>query len=156
MKYRAVLFDLDGVLTDTARLHSSAWKATFDDYLRHRAQATGGPFAPFDIDGDYLRYVDGKPRFDGVDGFLRSRDIALPWGEPDAPPGYLTVCAIGNLKNQLVGQLLDQQGVDVYAGSMRLLQHLQSLGIPMAVVTSTANASAVLAAAGLGGVFAAQ
>lgn len=147
--YKAVLFDLDGVLTDTARVHSSAWKATFDDYLRHRAELAGDSFVPFDIDTDYRNYVDGKPRFDGVDGFLRSRNILLPWGDPVDPPGYETVCALGNRKNELLGKLLDESGVDVYESSMRVLEALRRRGIRMAVVTSSANASTVLALAGL-------
>jgi alpha,alpha-trehalose phosphorylase len=155
-RYQAVLFDLDGVLTDTARLHSTAWKATFDDYLRVRAESTGELFVPFDIESDYRSYVDGRPRFEGVDGFLRSRGIALPRGAPTDPAGHATVCAIGNLKNELVAEMLDERGVDVYPGSLDLLNELRGLGIPMAVVTSSANASAVLARAELTGVFDAQ
>lgn len=147
--YKAALFDLDGVLTDTARLHSSAWKATFDDYLRHRAQTTGEPFVPFDVETDYRKYVDGKPRFDGVDGFLRSLGIVLPWGDPADSPGYETVCALGNKKNELIGKLLDEYGVDVYESSVRVLESLRGRGVLMAVVTSSANATAVLAAGGL-------
>lgn len=154
--YKAVLFDLDGVLTDTARVHSSAWKASFDDYLRHRAELTGDVFVPFDIESDYRSYVDGKPRFDGVDGFLRSRNILLPWGNPADPPGYETVCALGNKKNELVGKLLHNHGVDVYESSVSVLEDLGRRGVRMAVVTSSANATAVLAAAGLTDFFEAQ
>lgn len=151
--YRAVLFDLDGVLTDTARVHSSAWKATFDDYLRYRSELSGDAFVPFDIETDYRNYVDGKPRFDGVEGFLRSRNILLPRGDPIDPPGYQTVCALGNKKNALVGKLMEEQGVDVYQSSVRVLETLGRRGLRLAVVTSSANATAVLSAAKLTGYF---
>lgn len=152
-KYKAVLFDLDGVLTDTARVHSSAWKKTFDDYLRHRAEKLGEAFTPFDIESDYRNFVDGKPRFDGVNGFLRSRNIVLPWGDPTDQPEYETVCSIGNMKNQHFGRMLDEHGVDVYKGSLLVLDEMQRRGIRMAIVTSSANATAVLKAAGLADVF---
>lgn len=155
-QYKAVLFDLDGVLTDTARVHSSAWKETFDKYLRHRAAVSKERFVAFDIKSDYHNFVDGKPRFDGVDAFLRSRNIVLPWGDPSDPPGYETVCTIGNMKNQLIGRLLEEQGVDVYPGSVRVLRNLTERRIALAVVTSSANATAVLEAAGLRHFFNAQ
>jgi beta-phosphoglucomutase family hydrolase len=155
-KYKAVLFDLDGVLTDTARVHSAAWKETFDNYLRHRAEGQNEDFVPFDIGSDYRSFVDGKPRYEGVDTFLRSRNIILPWGDSSDPPGYETVCAIGNMKNQLIGRMLDEQGVDVYPGSVRLLKELLQRGMAMAVVTSSANATAVLKAAGLTHFFTSQ
>ena len=145
-RFQAVLFDLDGVLTDTASIHAAAWKEAFDGYLRRRE---GGDIVPFDPVDDYLRYVDGKPRFDGVDSFLRSRGIALPWGVPTDPPGDETVCAVGNLKNELVGRVLAEHPVSPYPGSLLLLHHLLDLGVQIAVVTSSANARAVLAAAGL-------
>ncbi len=149
-RYRAVLFDLDGVLTDTASLHSAAWKETFDGFLARRDPEA---HEPFDIARDYLGYVDGKPRYQGVDAFLRSRGIGLPFGEPDDEPGDNSVCALGNSKNQLVGRLLAEKGVVPYPGSVRLLRKLQSLGLQMAVVTSSANAGAVLSGAGLAGDF---
>lgn len=155
-KYKAVLFDLDGVLTDTARVHSAAWKETFDKYLRHRAEAIREDFVPFDIESDYRTFVDGKPRFDGADTFLRSRNIVLPWGNPSDPSGYETVCAIGNMKNQLIGRKVDEQGVDVYPGSLRVLKELRERGIALGVVTSSANATAVLEAAGLTHFFSTQ
>lgn len=152
-KYKAVLFDLDGVLTDTARVHSSAWKETFDDYLRQGAEKVGEAFVPFDIESDYRNFVDGKPRFDGVEGFLRSRNIILPRGDPTDQPGYETVCSIGNMKNQHFGRMLDEQGVDVYEGSLGVLDELRRRGMSMAIVTSSANATAVLKAAGLADFF---
>jgi alpha,alpha-trehalase len=148
-RFRAVLFDLDGVLTDTARLHSMAWKQTFDEYLRWRQRSTAEEFIPFDEDEDYRRFVDGKPRYEGVDAFLRSRAVELPWGSPDDEPGYETVCAIGNRKNVLVGRLMAERGVDVYPTSRAVLSTLRDRGVRLAVVTSSANAAAVLEAAQL-------
>jgi beta-phosphoglucomutase family hydrolase len=150
-RFRAVLFDLDGVLTDTASIHAAAWKEAFDGYLRRRE---GEAIVPFDPIHDYLRYVDGKPRFEGVDSFLRSRGIALPRGSPSDLPGDETVCAVGNLKNELVGRVLAENPVTPYPGSLLLIRHLLDLGIQIAVVTSSANANAVLAAAGLDDFFA--
>ena len=105
-RFDAVLFDLDGVLTATAKVHAAAWKQTFDEFLRRRSEATGETFVPFDIGTDYIKYVDGKPRYDGVQSFIASRNIDLPYGEVDAAPGLDTVCAIGNRKDQLVNETL--------------------------------------------------
>src|SRR5262249_15329244 len=110
---RACLFDLDGVLTQTARVHARAWKEMFDAFLRERSQQTGKPFVPFDKVADYSAYVDGKPRYDGVRSFLSSRGIVLPEGEPDDPPSAETVCGLGNRKNELVLALLRRDGVEV-------------------------------------------
>ncbi len=147
--YRAVLFDLDGVLTDTASIHSDCWKQMFDEYLRERADRTGEPFVEFDIAGDYYRYLDGKPRYDGVRSFLASRNIELPDGDPLDPPGTNTVCALGNRKNALINEVLARDGVEPYPGSMRLLDELGAAGVRMAVVSSSKNAPTVLAAAGI-------
>jgi len=143
--FDAVLFDLDGVLTPTAEIHRAAWKRTFDDFLRSR---TGNDFDPFTID-DYLRYVDGKPRYDGVRSFLESRGISLPEGDPDDDPAFDTIAAVGNAKNAAFTDVLDEGGVDPYPGSIRLLDHLEARGTAVAVVSSSANADAVLEAAGL-------
>lgn len=144
-QFDAVLFDLDGVLTDTARLHATAWKVTFDQFLvdRHPHEP------PFTIEGDYRTHVDGRPRYHGVDTFLRSRQIDLPWGSPDEPPSWDSVCGVGNRKNQLVADLIEREGVSVYPGSRLLIDHLMMLQMPMAVVTSSANATLVLRGAGL-------
>lgn len=152
-RFQAVLFDLDGVLTDTASIHSRAWKATFDDFLKLRSLTHRTEFIPFEVETDYRQHVDGRPRFEGVDKFLRSRGIDLPWGRHDDPAGDGTICAIGNRKNDLVGTILDEQGVDVYPGSLALLKFLSAEGTPMAVVTSSANAGAVLAAGGITNLF---
>lgn len=145
-RFDAVLFDLDGVLTPTAKVHAAAWKKSFDEALEH---LIGEGYEPFDIGNDYRAYVDGRPRYEGVATFLSSRDIDLPFGEPGAPPGYETVCAIGNLKNSRFVEILSSEGVDPYPGSVALLDQLEELGIEIAVVSASANASAVLSAAGL-------
>lgn len=147
--YDAVLFDLDGVLTRTASVHASAWKKLFDRFLEQRAKQTGEPFVPFDLSTDYPRYVDGKPRYDGVRDFLGSRGIGLPEGSPDDPATAETVCGLGNRKNDAFNSVLERDGVTPYPGSVLLLDHLRGLGLPLGVVSSSANAPAVLEAAGL-------
>ncbi len=141
----ACLFDLDGVLTSTATLHREAWKETFDALLRERA---GPGFAEF-TEQDYLAHVDGRPRYDGVREFLASRNIMLPEGEPDDPPDARTVHGVGNRKNALLLDLIDRGGVSAYPGSARYLQATADAGVAIAVVTSSANAAAVLEATGL-------
>ncbi len=145
----ACLFDLDGVLTDTASVHASAWKQMFDDYLRQRSERTGEPFVAFDLAADYGTYVDGKPRYDGVRSFLESRDIELPEGDSDDPPTAETVRGLGNRKNDLVLALLGEQGVKVYEGSVRYLHAVRDAGVHRAVVSSSANCRDVLVAAGI-------
>lgn len=152
-RFDAVLFDLDGVLTDTARLHAAAWKRMFDAYLSERAERTGEPFRPFDIGADYAAYVDGKPRFDGVRDFLGGRGIALPEGATDDPPNRETVCGLGNRKNELVNETMASEGVEAYPGSVALVRELRAQGIKTAVVTSSGNCDAVLAAAGIADLF---
>lgn len=144
-RYAAVLFDLDGVITPTALVHERAWKRAFDGFL---ARHEGPDFAPFS-DDDYLAHVDGRPRYDGVRAFLASRGITLPEGEPTDPPGDGSVCALGNSKNELFRTVLREGGVDPYPGSVALLDHLDGLGVRMAVVSSSANAVDVLNAATL-------
>ena len=115
---RACLFDLDGVLTETAKVHAAAWKEMLDAYLRARAGRSGEEFRPFDQD-DYDTYVDGKPRYDGVRSFLTSRGVELPEGVPADPPAAETVCGLGNRKNEIVLRLIHENGVKAYAGSRR-------------------------------------
>jgi beta-phosphoglucomutase family hydrolase len=146
-RFDAVLFDLDGVLTDTARLHTEAWKQTFDEFLRRRSEASGEPFRPFDPGADYLRYVDGRPRFDGVRDFLRSREIDLPEGLDDASPGFDTVRGVGNQKNELVNEIFESRGVEAFPGSVALVRQLRAAGLRTGVVTSSGNCEAVLVAA---------
>jgi beta-phosphoglucomutase family hydrolase len=145
----AYLFDLDGVLTQTAKVHAAAWKETFDGFLRERARAAGEPYRPFALPGDYAAYVDGKLRADGVRGFLASRGISLPEGSADDPPAAETVHGLGNRKNALVQELLERQGVEVYDGSVRFVESARAAGLRRAVVSASRNCRAVLQAAGI-------
>jgi beta-phosphoglucomutase family hydrolase len=145
--FDAVLFDLDGVVTPTAEVHMRAWSEMFNEFLT----AYEGPAedrSPY-TDADYFGHVDGKPRYDGVRDFLSSRGIALPEGAPDDPPSAETVCGLGNRKNDAFNVVLERDGVSPYPGSVLLLDHLHELGLPLGVVSSSANAPAVLAAAGV-------
>jgi len=151
----ACLFDLDGVLTDTASVHRRAWKETFDAFLRRRADETGEPFRPFE-DADYERYVDGRQRLDGTRGFLASRDIDLPEGTPDDPEGSPTVHGLSNGKNALVLRMLAEDGVTVFEGSVRFVRAARARGLRTAVVSSSANTAQVLAAAGIADLFEAR
>ena len=146
----ACLFDLDGVLTDTAAVHNRAWTQTFDEFLRRRADATGAPFVAFDPGADYNDFVDGKKREDGVRSFLASRGIVLPEGTHDDPPDADTVWGVGNRKNELLLATLERDGVEVYEGSRRYLQAAKDAGLRRAVVSSSANTAQVLAVTGLG------
>jgi beta-phosphoglucomutase family hydrolase len=143
---------MDGVITDTARIHAACWKMTFDEYLQKRATEKGPAFLPFDAAKDYKAYVDGKPRYDGVRDFLKSRRIALPEGLPGDPPTAETVCGLGNRKDELVNLRL-ADGVDAYPGSVALLGYLRRAGIKTAVVTSSQNCRTVLEAAGVENLF---
>ena len=147
----AVLFDLDGVLTPTAVIHERAWKAMFDAFLA--ASADGGPWQPFSGD-DYLAYVDGKRRVDGVRSFLASRGIVLPEGAIDDEPGHDTVNALGNAKNEAFQRVLRSDGIAPYPGSVRFLDALDRRGTAVGVVSSSRNAGEVLDAAGLADRFA--
>ena len=140
------LFDLDGVLTDTASVHAAAWKHMFDDFLRSR---DGADFRPFDPHDDYDRYVDGKPREDGVRDFLRSRGITLPDGRPDDKPTENTVYGLGNRKNAEVQRRITESGVTVFEGSLRYLQAAEAAGLRRFVVSSSANTTLVLRVTGL-------
>ena len=146
---RACLFDLDGVLTDTASVHAAAWKQMFDDYLRARADRTGEPFRPFDVAADYAPYVDGRPRLDGTRGFLASRGITLPEGDASDGPDAETVNGLATRKNELVNDKIRTIGVEVYPGSVRYLHAVRDAGLTTAVVSSSANAELVLQVAGL-------
>lgn len=142
----ACLFDLDGVLTNTAAVHEAAWKRTFDAVLSERAD--GGEFRPFD-NADYLEYVDGKPRAAGVRDFLASRGIVLPDGTPDDGPDANTINGVGNRKNQELLRRIQEDGVEVFEGSRRYLQAARDAGLRRAVVSSSANTEAVLKVTGL-------
>jgi beta-phosphoglucomutase family hydrolase len=149
----AVVFDTDGVITDTAGVHSEAWKEMFDEYLEAHARAAGEPFRPF-TDEDYLRYVDGKPRYDGVRSFLQSRDISLPEGSSDDPPSAETVRGLGNRKNERFLQVLRDQGAVPYPTTVELIEELHARDIATAVISSSRNCEAVLEAAGVRHLFA--
>jgi beta-phosphoglucomutase family hydrolase len=141
---RACLFDLDGVLTQTATVHASAWKQMFDEYLRSRPE----PFHEFTQD-DYEEYVDGKRREDGVRSFLASRGIQLPEGTPEDPPGKETIVGLGNAKNEQVQRLIREQGVKTYEGSVRYVNAARDAGLRRAVVSSSANTHDVLRVTGI-------
>jgi beta-phosphoglucomutase family hydrolase len=145
----ACLFDLDGVLTDTASVHRKAWKAMFDDFLRSWSERSGSEFVPFDIDADYLRYVDGKTRADGVRSFLESRGITLPEGSPDDGDDAETVNGLGNRKNDAFQKTMHADGVTVFEGSRKYLEAVVKAGLSVAVVSSSANTREVLELTGL-------
>lgn len=149
----ACLFDLDGVLTQTAKVHAAAWKETFDDYLRERAKREGEKFEPFDPIKDYDEYVDGLPRYDGVRSFLKSRGVELPDGTHDDAPEKGTICGIGNRKNELVLKLIKEHGVEPYDGSVRFVKAARDAGLRRAVVSSSTNCRDVLIAAGIEDLF---
>ena len=153
---RGCLFDLDGVLTKTAKVHDAAWKEMFDGFLRDRAARTGQPFVPFDAVKDYDEYVDGKPRADGTRSFLASRGIELPEGGEDDPPDAQTVYGLSNRKNQIVLQRIHADGVEAYEGSVRYVRAARDAGLRRAVVSSSANAHDVLVAAGIEDLFEAR
>jgi beta-phosphoglucomutase family hydrolase len=149
----ACLFDLDGVLTQTAKVHSAAWKKVFDEYLRRRAAARDEDYVPFDPVRDYDDYVDGKPRYDGVRSFLASRGIELPEGSSSDPPDADTIYGLGNSKNDVVLSMIHESGVEPYEGSVRYVRAAQDAGLRRAVVSSSTNCRDVLAAAGINGLF---
>jgi beta-phosphoglucomutase family hydrolase len=149
----ACLFDMDGVVTQTAVVHAAAWKEMFDEFLRQYAQSTGTEFVPFDSHAEYDAYVDGKPRLDGTRAFLASRGIDLPEGTPDDPPGTPTIYGLSNRKNDLVLAKLAAGGVQVYEGSISYIHAVRAKGISTAIVSSSANTQQVLDSAGIAGLF---
>jgi alpha,alpha-trehalase len=152
-QFDAVIFDLDGVVTKTARVHAAAWKRLFDEFLRQRAAREGSRFREFDAGDDYLRYVDGKPRYDGVHSFLESRGIYLPWGTPDDAGEAETVCGLGNRKNALLRAELEANGVEPYETTLDFIRRLRSRGFKTAIISSSRNCAAVLKAAGAADLF---
>jgi beta-phosphoglucomutase family hydrolase len=153
---RGCLFDLDGVLTKTAKVHDAAWTEMFDDFLRARSRRTGERFVPFDPVRDYDEYIDGKPRADGTRSFLAARGIELPEGHEDDPPGADTVYGLGNRKNQIVLAKIRSDGVEAYAGSVRYVHAVRDAGLRRAVVSSSTNCRDVLAAAHIEDLFEAR
>jgi beta-phosphoglucomutase family hydrolase len=152
----ACLFDLDGVLTQTAKVHAKAWKEMFDEFLRGWSQRTGQPFREFDAVADYDEYVDGKPRIDGARSFLQSRGIELPLGSPDDPAGAETVYGLGTRKNDIVLRLIHDEGVEPYEGSVEFVKKAIAQGLRRAVVSSSTNCKDVLEAAGIENLFEAR
>ena len=148
-RIRATLFDLDGVLTDTASVHKKAWQSMFDDFLKVDSERTGTKFVPFDVAADYLKYVDGKKREDGVRSFLASRGINLPDGNPDDAADAETVFGLGNRKNEMFQHTLHTDGIEVFEGSRRYLEAAAKAGFGIAVVSSSANTREVLELTGL-------
>lgn len=149
----AILFDLDGVITRTGSVHAAAWKQLFDVYLQTRAEQTGEPFHPFEIETDYRMYVDGKPRYDGIISFLESRGIALPEGSLDDAPEQETICGLGNAKQAYFLTQLEAVGVEVYESTLEFIRQAKADGLKVAVISSSKNCAAVLEAAGITDLF---
>jgi beta-phosphoglucomutase family hydrolase len=151
--YDAVLFDLDGVLTMTMKIHAVCWKRMFDAYLQARAERYGEVFRPFEIAEDYKPYVDGKLRYDGVRSFLVSRGIELPEGSPADSPEQETICGLGNRKDRLVNEVIAAEGVEVLEGSIAVARRVRAQGLKTAVVSASKNCATVLRAAGITDLF---
>lgn len=147
--FEAVIFDLDGVITNTASLHSIAWKQMFDEFLKRHAKKTNTPFQEFTHENDYLPYVDGKPRYKGVASFLESRGIKLPYGSPDDAPGYTTICELGNTKNEIYNQLITDKGAEIYPSTVKLIRRLKEHNYALGVASSSKNTKRILEVTGL-------
>ncbi len=152
-KFDALLFDLDGVITQSMTIHAQAWKLLFDDYLKERAEKSGEPFVPFDKDAEYRAHVDGKPRYDGVAAFLESRGISLPRGESSDDPSRETICGLGNKKNGYFQSLLRKEKVAVYASSVVLIRQARARGLKTAVVSSSRNCKQIVDSVGIADLF---
>ncbi len=148
LHFQSVIFDLDGVITKTAIIHFKAWKAVFDEYLRLREERDKQPFREF-TQQDYLNYVDGKPRYDGVKSFLESRGIKIPYGTPEDPPERETICGIGNRKNRKFLEILEKEGVEVYESTIELIRQLRENGVKIGVASSSKNCKHILEVAGI-------
>lgn len=148
LHFEAAIFDMDGVVTNTAAAHSGAWKQTFDEFLKQRAASRGEPFTEFSRD-DFRRFVDGRPRYNGVDAFLRSRGIELPRGTPNDPPGNDTVCGLGNRKNVLFNQIIEREGVRTFDSTVSLAREMVRRGIKIGLATSSYNSEEVLGRTGI-------
>ena len=150
-RHNAVIFDLDGVVTQTAAVHAAAWKRLFDTYLRERAAGSEAPdpaLRPFDAGSDYGLYVDGKPRYDGVRDFLASRGIELPWGDPSDPPERETVCGLGNGKNAFFNAEVEEHGVKTFPSTIALIHELRDAGVKVGLMSSSKNTAMVLRVTG--------
>ena len=153
LSYRAAIFDLDGVVTNTAKVHALAWKDLFDSYLLENTQKNGGEFREFDLHHDYLAYVDGKPRVDGIASFLASRGISLPFGSHNNEPNLETVCGLGNKKDKIFIKLLKEKGVEIFDSTVKLIHELKNAGVCLAIASSSKNCKLVLETTGLDKLF---
>lgn len=151
----AVIFDMDGVVTRTASLHEAAWTKLFNAYFEERGRRTGEHFAPF-TEADYLHYVDGKPRYDGVRDTLTSRGIELPWGDPDDPPEAETVCGLGNRKNAHFVAIIKERGAEVFESTIEFIRQLKAAGVRVAIISASKNATMILDSAGVRDLFETQ
>ncbi len=156
LSFDAVIFDMDGVITKTALTHAAAWKKMFDEYLKKREAEHGEKFVEFTHAGDYLPFVDGKPRYKGVADFLESRGIELPFGDPSDLPDAETCCGLGNSKNDAFNEVLDKEGVEVYPSTVALLDELKKAGVKLGVASSSKNCKPVLERVDLLNVFEAR
>ncbi len=147
--FGAVIFDMDGVITKTALTHAAAWKKMFDEYLRYRESKYGETFKEFTHGGDYLPFVDGKPRYKGVSDFLASRGISIPYGDSTDQPGKETCCGLGNRKNEAFNEVMERDGVEVYPSTVNLIHELKKAGIKIGVASSSKNCKPVLEAVNL-------
>ena len=155
-RFPVLLFDLDGVITRTATIHAAAWQRLFNEFLEKHGQASGQTCAPFEIATDYKRYIDGRRRYDGVDGFLRSRGIELEWGDPSDPPDAETVCGLGNRKNLYFAEELEHREVEVFDDTVQLIRAERDRGARIAVVSASENCRTILRNVGLLDLFDAQ
>jgi beta-phosphoglucomutase family hydrolase len=153
LNFDAIIFDMDGVITKTAVVHSLAWKKMFDEYLHYREKEYNEPFREFTHADDYLSFVDGRPRYKGVETFLKSRGINIPFGEPADEPGKETVCGLGNRKNEVFNKVLEEEGVGVYGSTIRLIKELLERGVKVGVATSSQNCEFILKRAGIKNLF---
>jgi beta-phosphoglucomutase family hydrolase len=153
LRFRAVIFDMDGVVTKTASVHSQAWKSMFDEYLRFRERVYGEPFLEFTHAGDYLPYVDGRPRYQGIEAFLESRAIHLPLGTLDDASRTETICGLGNRKNELFNRVVEESGVERYESTLKLIKDLRAHGVRVGLATSSKNGEMVLRKAGIRDLF---
>ncbi|MGK7394368.1 MAG: HAD family hydrolase [Candidatus Cyclobacteriaceae bacterium M3_2C_046] len=149
MKYQGGILDLDGVITQTAKVHAKAWKKMFDQYNQQRKEQGKSTFNAFSLEEDYPNHLDGVPRYDGVQAFLASRDIELPYGDPSDPPDQETICGLGNRKNEFFRQALDEDGVEIYQDTVDKVKQWKADGLKIGVISSSKNCKPVLEKANL-------